>query len=247
VCDRGDLFGGRALIFAVVRPQLLALKEREYDMELSEKVKGYANSINDSWHKSTDSIVGSAVADADKKLKAADKSKLFPILAFSKATFSKLAKIDSNEHLLSKDLRPSLPPSYSILYELAMLSEEQLKLAHADGVLNANMTRNGVERWVVQHKEGSEEAEGETFHLFATLRTPVHFDKTKEKELEAALDKLMAEFGIAIQRSRNLEEDALARISRKVHDHIRKGAQIRSARRSQSFIACAASRALEVQ
>jgi len=197
-------------------------------MELPEKIKVHANSINDSWHKSTDSVIGTArlCADADKKLKAADKSKLFPVLVFSKATFSKLAKIGSNEYLLSKDLRPSLPPSYSILYELAKLSEEHLKLAHADGVLNANMTRNDVERWVAQHREGSEEAEGETFHLFATLRTPVHFDKTREKELEAALDKLMTDFGIAVQRSRNLEDDALARISRKVHDYTRKGARL---------------------
>jgi hypothetical protein len=64
-------------------------------MELSEKVKGYANAINDSWRKSTESVIETArlCAEADKKLKGADKNKLFIVLTFNKATFSKLAKI----------------------------------------------------------------------------------------------------------------------------------------------------------
>jgi hypothetical protein len=165
-------------------------------------------------------------ADADKKLKTADKSKLFSVLVFNKSTFSKLAKIGSNEQLLSKDLRPSLPPSYSILYELAKLSEDDLKLAIGEHLINPDMTRADVERWVALRGGDVEKTEDKKLHLFATLRTPSKFDKTKERELEAALDKLMTDFGIDVQRPRNLEHDAQARISRKVHDYIRKGARL---------------------
>lgn len=207
-------------------------------MDLSDKIKGYANSINDSWRKSTDSVIDTArlCAEADKKLKTADQSKLFPVLVFNKSTFSKLAKIGSNEQLLSKDLRPSLPPSYSILYELAKLPEEDLKLAIKERVINPNMTRADLERWVAERKgEAHSEDEGEKLRLFATLRAPSSLGKEREEELEIALDGLMKKFGIAVQRPRNLESDVMMRIVRKVNDHIRKGARqyiryLRSAR-----------------
>lgn len=208
-------------------------------MELSEKVKGYANSINDSWRKSTDSVIETArlCAEADKKLKGADKNKLFIVLTFNKATFSKLAKIGSNEYLLSKDLRPSLPPGYSILYELAKLTDDELKLAIKERVINPNMTRSDLERWVAERKgEGQDsEDEKEKYKLFATLRAPSNLGKEQEVQLEKALDELMKDFGIAVQRPRNLESDAMMRIVRKVNDHIRRGArqfirQLKSAR-----------------
>lgn len=64
-------------------------------MELADRVKEYAKSINGSWRKSTDSVIETAklCAEADKKLKASEKTKLFEVLTFNKATFSKLPKI----------------------------------------------------------------------------------------------------------------------------------------------------------
>lgn len=207
-------------------------------MELSEKVKEYAKSINASWRKSTDSVIETAklCAEADKKLKPSEKTKLFDVLAFNKATFSKLAKIGGHSHLLSQDVRPSLPPSYTILYEVAKLSEEDLKLAIKERVINPNMTRADLERWVAERKgEAHSEDEGEKYRLFATLRAPSSLGKEREEELEIALDELMKKFGIAVQRPRNLESDVMMRIVRKVNDHIRKGARqyiryLRSAR-----------------
>ena len=233
MCDRTDLFGGRALIFAISpHPEISfsqALERESAIMELSEKVKEYARSINASWRKSTDSVIETArlCADADKKLKPSEKSKLFDVLAFNKATFSKLAKIGAHSQLLSQDVRPSLPPSYTILYEVAKLTDDEFKLAIKERVINANMTRADLERWVAERKGEVQlsEDEKEKYKLFATLRAPSSLGKEREEQLEKALDELMKDFGIAVQRPRNLESDAMMRIVRKVNDHIRKGAR----------------------
>lgn len=94
-------------------------------------------------------------------------------------------------------------------------------------VVNPNMTRADLERWVAERKgEGQDsEDEKEKYRLFATLRAPSNWGKDREEELEVALDELMKKFGIALQRPRNLESDAMMRIVRKVNDHIRKGAR----------------------
>ena len=56
-------------------------------------IQDRAKAINASWHKTTDSVLETArlCADAEQKLRPADKNKLFKELDFNKATFSKLA------------------------------------------------------------------------------------------------------------------------------------------------------------
>jgi tellurite resistance protein len=51
-------------------------------MELTDKIKEYAKSINASWRKSTDSVIETArlCAEADKKFKASEKTKLLEVV-----------------------------------------------------------------------------------------------------------------------------------------------------------------------
>lgn len=101
-------------------------------MAVQDPVASYVKAINASWHKSTESILETAkvCADAEKKLSKDEKIKLFKDLVFSKATFSKLAKVGSQARLLNEDVKPLLPPNYSILYAIAKLSEKDLRQAN---------------------------------------------------------------------------------------------------------------------
>src|SRR6185437_2062374 len=56
-------------------------------------IQDRAKAINTSWHRTTDTVLETArlCADAEQKLRPADKNKLFKELDFNKATFSKLA------------------------------------------------------------------------------------------------------------------------------------------------------------
>jgi hypothetical protein len=229
VCDRTDLFGGRALISRSLVPKLftcLALKEREYDMANQDPVPAYVKAINASWHKSTDSILETAriCAEAEKKLSADEKTKLFKDLVFSKATFSKLAKVGSQARLLNEDVKPLLPPNYSILYAIAKLSEKDLRQAMKDGIINPNMSRADLESWTAEQLGQSKKEEQEEKRVIATLLAPADFER--DKELQQAIDKLRADFGLVVQLPRDLELEAESRMLRKIDDYIRKGARL---------------------
>ena len=85
-------------------------------MAIQDTIQDRATAINTSWHKTTDSVLETAklCADADNKLCPVEKNKLFKELDFNKATFSKLVKIGSQQHL--KDVKRFLPPNYTVVY-----------------------------------------------------------------------------------------------------------------------------------
>jgi len=131
-------------------------------MAVQDTVASYVKAINASWHKSTDSILETAkvCADAEKKLSKDEKIKLFKDLVFSKATFSKLAKVGSQARLLNEDVKPLLPPNYSILYAIAKLSEKDLRQAIKDGIINPNMSRADLEMWIAEQGGEGKKDEG---------------------------------------------------------------------------------------
>jgi hypothetical protein len=156
-------------------------------MAVQDAVQSYVKAINTSWHKSTDSILETAkiCAEAEKKLNANEKAKLFKDLIFSKATFSKLAKVGSQTRLLSENVKPLLPPNYSILYDIAKLSERDLGQAIKDGIINPNMSRADLEAWAAEQRgEGKEEGDGED-RVIATLLVPSDFERDTELQWPA--------------------------------------------------------------
>ena len=110
----------------------------------------YADKINASWRKTTESVLETArlCADANKDLKSKDRARLIKQLAFNAATFSKLVKIGSKYQLQSDPLKSLLPPSYSIVYEVAKLNEGDLQVAITEGVINPGMTRRDLDAWI---------------------------------------------------------------------------------------------------
>jgi hypothetical protein len=195
-------------------------------MAVQDTVQSYVKAINTSWHKSTDSILETAkiCAEAEKKLNADDKTKLYKNLIFSKATFSKLAKVGSQSRLLSEDVKPLLPPNYSILYDIAKLPEKDLRQAIKDGIINPNMSRADLEAWAAEQRgEGKEEGDGED-RVIATLLVPADFER--DAELRDAIDNLKLEFGLVVRQPRDLVLEAESRMMRKIDDYIRKGARL---------------------
>jgi len=196
-------------------------------MAIQSTVQDYAKAINTSWQKTTDSVLETArlCAEAEKKLRSAERTKLFNVLVFNKSTFSKLVKIGSQQHLREDNIKHRLPPNYTVVYEIAKLSADDVRLAISEGVISPSMTRSDFDAWVVGRKAGEPE-ESEKDRVIATIRVPANFDEEKEGELHEALEKLRSEFGIAVQRRRDVELEALNRIARKVDDYIRNGARI---------------------
>lgn len=188
-------------------------------------VQKFATEINRNWHKTTEHVLETArlCAEADKNLRSSEKSKLYDALDFNKATFSKLVKIGKQKHLHDEKVKPMLPPNYTVVYELAKLSEEDLGVAIRDKVVNPNMTRGELDAWLSERKGNSPEATKE--RVIATVCVPSDFDEKKEAMLEAALDALRTEFGIEVRRPRDQELDALNSMARKIDDYIRKGAR----------------------
>ena len=194
-------------------------------MAVQDTVASYVKAINASWHKSTDSILETAkvCADAEKKLSKDEKTKLFKDLVFSKATFSKLAKVGSEGRLLNEDVKPLLPPNYSILYAIAKLSEKDLRQAIKDGIISPNMSRADLEDWVAEQSGKGKKDDEKVDRVIATLLVPSNF--ARETELQQAIDKLKGDFGLVVQRPRDLDLEAEGRMMRKIDDYIRKGAR----------------------
>jgi hypothetical protein len=90
-----------------------------------QNIQDYAKAINLSWRKTTDSVLEPArlCAEADKNLPH-DKNNFFKDLDFNKATFSKLVKIGSHSRLQTDPVKSLLPPNYTIVYKVAMLSRQ---------------------------------------------------------------------------------------------------------------------------
>jgi hypothetical protein len=88
----------------------------------------------------------------EKKLSAEEKKKLFSELDFDKSTLSKLAKIGAHPQLQKESVRQLLPPSYTIVYKVGLLTEGELAQAIEEGVFNPGMTRAELDTWLAQQR-----------------------------------------------------------------------------------------------
>src|SRR5207244_2135416 len=100
-------------------------------------------------YKCTDGIikVGRICAEADRKLSTGDKLKLKEVLPFSPATFSKLVQIGTNPRFQNEEVLKLLPPSYSIIYAVGQLDNEEYAAAIEQKILSPALKRAELERW----------------------------------------------------------------------------------------------------
>jgi len=188
----------------------------------------YADKINVSWRKTTESVLETArlCADANKDLKSKDRARLIKQLAFNAATFSKLVKIGSKYQLQSDPLKSLLPPSYSIVYEVAKLNEGDLQVAVTEGVINPGMTRRDLDAWIGRNNPKMDASKDQIRpKVIATVQVPPDYDVQKQGLLEKALEKLRAQFGFSLERPRDPETAALNRMVERMNDYIRREAR----------------------
>ena len=183
----------------------------------------YATAIAAAWNKSLDSILDAAslCAQADEALSSAEKADLLAQLPFAAPTFSKLVKIGNDSRLRREDVRRHLPPSYSIIYEAALLSDGQLRQAIADGVLHPEAKRTEVQacaatservlraRLPLFDDEPDKTVPAKKKEMgvcFAELRIPSDFSAEDRARLENELLRVAESFGIEFVRRLTPEE-----------------------------------------
>jgi hypothetical protein len=113
--------------------------------ETNKEISEAADEINGEYRNTTQGLL--RLADRcvkwDKKFNKAAKEALIAKLLFNKSTFSMMIKI-GNDPRLAK-IPELLPPSYSIMYEVAQLDDEKLETARKDGTLHPNVTRKQIQ------------------------------------------------------------------------------------------------------
>ena len=191
-------------------------------------IPDYAKLINASWHKTTESVLETArlCAEANNKLGTEGTKKLIQNLDFSLATFSKLLKIGQDNRLQAPKVKSLLPPNYTIVYQVAKLSPDDLTTAVKEGIITPKVSRADLDSWLAarKEKESAEPAESK-LRVIATLRVPSDYDDKKQAKLEQILEKLKKEFGVDVERPRDPYAEAMERMFRQIDDHIRKGAR----------------------
>ena len=113
-------------------------------------VDDYAERITGAWHNSVGSVfeMSRLCAEADQRLNDDDKKDLIARLPFDRTRFVKLTKIGRDQRLQDRQIRPLLPDHHTILYELAGLTDDELKAAVAAKVVNPEMKRAALTAWV---------------------------------------------------------------------------------------------------
>lgn len=197
-------------------------------MSTEASIQSLAKAINASWRKTTEAVLDTAklCASANEKLKVDEKKKLVALLDCGSATFSKLAKIGERPELQSDRIKPLLPPSYSIVYEVAKLPVAELNAAVEKGIINHKMTRADILSWIAERNS----AGVKTFTVvkpivIGTLQVNSDYDGARQAQLEKDLEKLRAKYDFVIERPHDPQEAAFNRVAKQIDDYIRKHAR----------------------
>jgi hypothetical protein len=115
----------------------------------------HIGNIRTAWHKATESIheVAEACAKADDAVGVDMRKRFFENLPFSRSTFSKLVAIAHDKRLSDPKIRDSLPPNYSIHYELTHFDDREFEAFFGKRPAKSPpLKRAAIVRWRKQHR-----------------------------------------------------------------------------------------------
>jgi hypothetical protein len=92
--------------------------------------------------------------EASERLTVSAKRELIRQLPFKEAAFSKFVQIGKDAWLHALHAQRLLPPHYTIAYLLTRLTDEELKSAISEGVINPDMKRADLQRWLKARRLG---------------------------------------------------------------------------------------------
>ena len=131
----------------IIFPPGKALPARIDDASL---IRSYADRISCGWHHAAEDMMGIArlCLEASQRLNLSAKKELIRQLPFKEAAFSKFVQIGKDAFLHALQAQRLLPPHYTIAYQLTRLTDEELKSALSEGVINPNMKRADLQSWL---------------------------------------------------------------------------------------------------
>lgn len=157
-------------------------------------VEQYAERISDLWYRSTAAILEAAASckQADDALTLLEKKRLIEHLPFSSSTFSKLVAIGGDRRITSPHVQRLLPSSFSSMYEVTLLSNDQLQRAVREKRLNPQSKRADISSWRDEKKSSSKRA------LYGSIYLSRDLSSGEFSELRDSLKALEARFSLAI-------------------------------------------------
>ena len=201
---------------------------------LPTSIRRYVGRIKANWYKATESImkVAQLCAEANDQLSAADKNKLLENLPFSGGTFSKLAQIGADQRLQSPRVKKLLPPSYSIIYDVKLLEDEDFKTAFKEGIVHPDLKRADLRNWLEKRSAQDEASKPRPFSLpiefFAAIKLSERLPSDQLERLDGMLEQIQSDFKAEIVRPRDPMErylNAMGRYHKRVENRMRIGAR----------------------
>jgi hypothetical protein len=196
--------------------------------KLPTSVKSYADRIRTHWHRAAASImeVARLCADANNRLSAPNKKELVKVLPFSSPTFSKLAQIGDDPRLQTQRVQKLLPPSYSIIYSVGQLDDNELEAAIKEGIVTPTLKRSDLDEWMVKKKYREKPIKPPKLNLpdvfYAAIRLTDEPSLERIERLNEMLDQIRIEFNAEIIRPRDRYAEAMGRWHQRVQQHLRK-------------------------
>ena len=136
-----------------------SLSPGKVDLDLRDRevssVANYVRDINGNWKRGVDAFLNIArlCAEANARLTIAQKMELIQALPFGDTAFSKFVQIGTDTRLHAPDIQRLLPPHYTTVYAVTLLTDQELSLAIAENVIHPDMQRAQLERWRKSHCE----------------------------------------------------------------------------------------------
>ena len=132
-------------------------REKSSDLRDGEvsSVANYVRDINGNWQRGVDAFMNIArlCAEANERLTIAQKRELIQALPFGDTAFSKFVRIGTDTRLHAPDIQRLLPPHYTTIYAVTLLTDEELRRAIAEKVIHPDMQRAQLQRWRNSHRE----------------------------------------------------------------------------------------------
>ena len=170
----------------------------------SEVFKSLKTRINASYRKTSECLLETALlcAEAQRTLSKADLDELGDQLEMDRPTFCKVKRIGADERLYAEDVKAMLPPSFSIVYELAKLSVNKFAEALQQNRIQPGMSRKSIQDWI-----GGRARVDEAMIDIGKVRVPVTFSPKKIAKLEQALRNLGNEYGCDIRLIQDAKDE----------------------------------------
>jgi hypothetical protein len=147
-------------------------------------VTSYVEEVRKLWGKSVEDVlkVAKLCAEAVKVLNQGELRSFKNGLPFKKSKLSKLVKVGSDRRLPA--ITEILPAGYTILYEIACLSDPVFDRAIEEGVIHPDLQKGEIEKWRLK------EAREDRPKRFASIFQLTETSETKKLAFRNALSRL---------------------------------------------------------